>query len=199
MQGTPSTWQLLLDADWRNKENIKMLVGGEALKEELKEELVSSGTTWNVYGPTETTIWSTVKKLEPNSKVSIGTPIANTSVVILDNSGNLSPVGVPGEICIGGDGVARGYLNREELTAEKFIANPFNNGNSRLYKTGDVGRWLPDGNLQCLGRIDDQVKMRGYRIEPGEIENVLLQHQSVLQAVVAVKRTSKVTSDLWHI
>ena len=188
IQGTPSTWQLLADAGWENRERVKMLIGGEAVKENIKEYLTKIGEVWNVYGPTETTIWSTVKKLAAGEKVTIGKPIANTSIYILTTGKALSPVGVPGEICIGGDGLARGYLNRPELTDEKFIKDPFSKApDARLYKTGDLGRWLPDGNIEHLGRIDDQVKIRGYRIELGEIESVLNQSEQVSQGAVVAK------------
>ncbi|MEO7536236.1 MAG: amino acid adenylation domain-containing protein, partial [Ferruginibacter sp.] len=187
MQATPSTWHLLLEAGWKNQEAIKMLVGGEAVKNELKNVLCELGDVWNVYGPTETTIWSTIKKLQPDQKVLIGTPIANTIIQIVSKDGQLAPVGIPGEICIGGAGLARGYLNRPELTAEKFINNRFANDGSKIYKTGDLGCWLADGNIDCLGRIDDQVKVRGYRIELGEIETVLVQSGLVNKAVVIAK------------
>jgi len=188
MQATPSTWQLLLESEWENKEGIKILIGGEAVKEEIKQQLTNKGSVYNLYGPTETTIWSVTNKLEAFQKVLIGKPIANTSIKILDDHQNLVPIGVPGEICIGGDGLARGYLNRADLTAEKFINDSFSKRpGARIYRTGDLGRWLPDGNIECLGRIDDQVKIRGYRIELGEIEALLLQTGIVRQAVVSVK------------
>ncbi|HEY0055307.1 MAG TPA: amino acid adenylation domain-containing protein, partial [Pedobacter sp.] len=187
MQATPSTWQLLLDTGWENQEDIKILIGGEAIKETIKDSLTAIGEVYNVYGPTETTIWSTIKKLSASEKVAIGKPIWNTQVYIIDSSQNLSPVGVPGEICIAGVGLARGYLNQPELTSLKFVSNPLTDGDGRIYKTGDLGRWLPNGELECLGRIDDQVKIRGYRIELGEIETVILKSNLVNQAVVAVK------------
>jgi len=188
MQGTPSTWQLLLDAEWENKEEIKMLIGGEAVKEDIKNALTDIGFVWNVYGPTETTIWSAINQLKKEEKVCIGTPIANTEVYILNTKEQLVPIGIIGEICIGGAGLARGYVNLQELTSQKFINNPFDSkGNSRLYKTGDLGRWLPDGKIECLGRTDDQVKIRGYRIELKEIETVLLQSGLIKQVVVIVK------------
>ncbi len=188
MQATPSTWQILLDCEWENKEGIKMLIGGEAVKEDLKNELTQMGEVFNCYGPTETTIWSLVKKLSPVEKVLIGKPIANTNIAILNKENQLCPVGAAGEICIGGDGLARGYLNRPELTTEKFFINPFaKNKETRLYKTGDLGRWLPDGNIEYMGRLDDQVKIRGHRIEPGEIESLLQQCGHVSQAVVLAR------------
>ena len=188
MQGTPSTWQLLEAAGWTNPEGVNMLIGGEAVKEGIKNYLASIGQVWNVYGPTETTIWSTSKKLSADEKVTIGKPIANTQIYILNKDNALSPLGVTGEIGIGGDGLARGYLNRAELTAEKFIIDPFSKEpGARLYRTGDLGRWLPDGNIEYLGRKDDQVKIRGFRIELGEIENALNQSEQVSQGVVLAK------------
>ena len=187
MQATPSTWQILLDTGWQNKEAVRILIGGEAVKESLKDKLAINGDVFNLYGPTETTIWSAIKKLELNEKVVIGKPIANTTILVLSKS-ELLPIGVTGEICIGGDGLARGYLNRPELTQEKFIKNPFNKKNgARIYKTGDLGRWLANGNLEYLGRVDDQVKIRGYRIELGEIETVLHKCQGVNGGVVLAR------------
>ncbi|MBC7873088.1 MAG: amino acid adenylation domain-containing protein, partial [Ferruginibacter sp.] len=197
MQGTPSTWQILLDGGWKNQESVKILVGGEPVNEAIKESLTSFGEVWNVYGPTETTIWSTIKKLETGQKVSIGKPVANTGIYILSKGHKLCPVGIAGEICITGDGLARGYLNRSDLTIEKFVSHPFSEEKgARMYKTGDLGRWLPDGNLECLGRIDDQVKIRGYRIELGEIETVLLQSDLVSQAVVLSKQDKEGVNSL---
>jgi len=191
MQATPATWQLLLDASWQNKESIKILIGGEAIKEEIKDALTEIGEVYNLYGPTETTIWSVCKKLEREERVLIGKPLANTDVFITTETMKLVPIGVIGEICIGGAGLARGYLNRSDLTEQKFINNPFTEtAGSRIYKTGDMGRWLPDGNLECLGRIDDQVKIRGHRIELGEIETVLIQSELIHQAVVIAKEVT---------
>lgn len=191
LQATPATWQILLDAGWENKEDIKILIGGEEVKEEIKNALTKIGDVYNLYGPTETTIWSVSKKLSIHEKVLIGKPIANTSIYILGKQLELVPVGVIGEICIGGAGLSRGYLNRPDLTNQKFIPNPFNNfPGAVIYKSGDLGRWLPDGSLECLGRIDDQVKIRGYRIELGEIESVLINSGLVNQAVVLVNKNS---------
>ncbi|WP_373493940.1 amino acid adenylation domain-containing protein, partial [Aquiflexum sp.] len=188
MQATPTGWQLLLESGWKNPTGIKMLVGGEALKEVTKNELSSLGTLWNLYGPTETTIWSTLNKMDPSRKVNIGKPIANTSIYILGSGNQPNPIGIPGELCIGGDGVGRGYLNRPELTSEKFVPDPFSEKkDAKMYRTGDLAKWLPDGNIEYLGRIDDQVKIRGHRIELGEIETVLQQLTGIKQAVVAVK------------
>ncbi|MCW3113559.1 MAG: Non-ribosomal peptide synthetase component, partial [Segetibacter sp.] len=188
MQATPSTWQLLLDAGWENEEDVRVLVGGEAVKEGLKNILTEIAEVYNLYGPTETTIWSSVKKLMGDEKVVIGKPLSNTRIYILQDQYGLQPTGIPGEICIAGAGLARGYLNRAELTAEKFIKNIFSKEvSARIYRTGDLGRWSADGNIEYLGRIDDQVKVRGYRIELGEIESVLLQSGLVNQVVVTAK------------
>ncbi len=179
VQATPATWRMLIDAGWQGGEQLKVLCGGEALSRELANQLIErSGSLWNMYGPTETTIWSTVWRVEcGDGPVSIGRPLANTQLYLLDGNLNPVPMGVAGELHIGGDGLARGYLNRPDLTGEKFIRNPFSHDTSgRLYKTGDLARYLPDGNIECLGRIDDQVKVRGFRIELGEIESVLQQH-----------------------
>ncbi|MEA3151979.1 MAG: hypothetical protein QOD56_2918, partial [Gammaproteobacteria bacterium] len=172
MQATPATWRLLLEAGFRATSGFKMLCGGEALPRELATRLLDgSGELWNMYGPTETTIWSSCIRLAPGfGAVTVGGPIANTQFYLLDKNDQPVPSGVPGQLHIGGDGVARGYYRRAELTAEKFLANPFAPG--RIYRTGDLARWLPDGELQILGRIDHQIKLRGFRIELGEIESV---------------------------
>ncbi|SMD41575.1 amino acid adenylation domain-containing protein [Aquiflexum balticum DSM 16537] len=197
MQATPSGWQILLSSGWNNPDRIIMTTGGEALGEETKNLLAQTGKLWNLYGPTETTITSTFKKMEVGEKVTIGKPIDNTSVYILGPDGGLNPIGIPGELCIGGKGVGRGYLNRPELTAQKFLPDPFSNVlGERMYRTGDLARWLPDGNIEYLGRMDDQVKIRGYRIELGEIESVLLLHPDVKQAVVIVKEYGQVDKRL---
>ena len=165
-----------------------MLTGGEALKDTLKNELTARGEVWNVYGPTETTIWSTIKKLHATEKVTIGQPIANTQVQIVSREGALVPVGVAGELLIGGAGLARGYYKQPELTAEKFIENRYNKAQSpRVYRTGDLARWTAEGNIEYLGRIDEQVKIRGYRIELGEIETVLQQTGLVRQCAVLAR------------
>ena len=196
MQATPATWRLLLQAGWRGSPGLKILCGGEAMSRELADELLPrSAEVWNMYGPTETTIWSTVWKVESGDRpILIGRPIANTQVYILDRYLQPTPVGVPGELYIGGDGLAREYFKRPELTAERFIPDPFkthpmreNRTTERIYKTGDLARWLPDGQIECLGRTDDQVKIRGFRIELGEIEATLSQHPDIRQIVVAVQ------------
>jgi amino acid adenylation domain-containing protein/non-ribosomal peptide synthase protein (TIGR01720 family) len=197
MQATPATWQMLITAglnkETLKKNKIKMLCGGEALTTQLANQLLETGgELWNLYGPTETTIysiWSIVNPVEKTNNVAvipIGKPIANTQSYILDRYLNPLPIGVPGELHIGGDGLARGYLNRPELTAERFINSPFH-PNKKLYKTGDLARYLPDGNIEYLGRIDNQVKIRGFRIELGEIETVLTTHSQITAATVVVR------------
>jgi amino acid adenylation domain-containing protein len=189
MQATPSTWRMLIDAGWVGSPTFKALIGGEALPIDLAEQLLSrTGELWNMYGPTETTVWSTCWRVGPGVAISIGAPIANTQVHVLDPLGQACPIGVAGEIFIGGDGVALGYLNRPELTAERFVADPFRTApGARLYRTGDRGRWRNDGLLEHLGRLDHQVKVRGHRIELGEIEATYALHPSVAQAVVIVR------------
>jgi amino acid adenylation domain-containing protein len=192
MQATPATWRLLLEAGWTGTPDLKILCGGEALPRELADALrTRAAEVWNLYGPTETTIWSTVHPVGPDEAgavVSIGRPIANTQVYILDRMRRPVPVGVPGDLFIGGDGLARGYLNQPELTAERFAPNPFSPAaGARMYWTGDLARYRADGRIEFLGRQDFQVKVRGYRIELGEIEEVLGRHPAVGQAVVAAR------------
>ena len=202
MQATPATWRLLLEAGWEGNRRLKILCGGEALDRELANQLLKKcAALWNLYGPTETTIWSAAYKVDSGSDfksesetgaVPIGRPIANTQLYLLDRHLQPVPVGVTGELHIGGDGLARGYLNRPELTAEKFIGNPFIGDSearfsNRLYKTGDLARYLPDGSIDFLGRNDYQVKIRGFRIELGEIEAALALHPSVQRAVVLAR------------
>lgn len=187
LQATPATWRLLLESGWRGRPGLKMLCGGEDLPRDLAERLLACGSElWNMYGPTETTIWSTMCSVTDTSRViPIGRPIANTQVFVLEPAGQPAPIGVAGELCIAGDGLARGYLNREELTAEKFVTIELPLvGPIRAYRTGDLARWLVDGRLEFLGRRDQQVKVRGFRIELGEIEAALASHEAVRQAVV---------------
>ncbi len=187
MQATPSSWRMMLDAGWQQPLPLKVLCGGEALPLELASRLLArSQAVWNLYGPTETTIWSSVKQMRrTDTEVTIGRPIANTQFYILDEHGRPAAPGTPGELCIAGDGVGRGYLNRSALTAEKFLANPYaNQPGALLYRTGDLGRLLPTGEVQCLGRLDQQMKIRGYRIEPAEIEHALEAFDEVCQAVI---------------
>ncbi len=189
MQATPAGWRMLLDANWPGQPGLKALCGGEAWNQELAQALLGRcHSLWNMYGPTETTIWSAVAKVEPDEPVLVGTPIANTQFYVLDSHLEPVAVGVPGELHIGGDGLARGYLNRPTLTAEKFVPSPFaTRPGARLYKTGDLVRHRPDGRIEFLGRIDHQVKLRGFRIELGEIEAVLGQHEAVQDCVVLAR------------
>jgi amino acid adenylation domain-containing protein len=190
MQTTPSRFQMLmLDEEQASclKQLSIILLGGEPLPEVLLKKLKETGASiYNGYGPTETAVYSTFADVTMVEQITIGRPLANTRVYILDRHANPVPVGVSGELCLGGAGLARGYLNRPELTAEKFVANPFIPG-ERMYRTGDLARWLPDGNIEFLGRIDHQVKIRGFRVELGEIETGLLTHQSVREAVVTAR------------
>ncbi len=193
MQATPVTWRLLLEAGWRPRTAFKALVGGETMPKDLADQLIACGVElWNMYGPTETTVWSTCARISDTSNgITIGKPIANTTIRILEARKNLCPIGVHGELCIGGDGVALGYWNRPELTAERFIPDPFGaTPGSRLYCTGDRARWRNDGTLEHLGRLDCQIKLRGFRIEPGEIEAVLAQHPSVRETTVIAREDS---------
>ena len=198
MQATPSFWKMLLENDFDDKHRLKILCGGETLSLDLAEQLLDCGSSvWNLYGPTESTIWSTIHRVEYGEKsLPVGRPIANTRVYILDSDRRHVPIGIPGELYIGGDGVARGYLKRAELTSEKFIRSPFSdNANARLYRTGDRAKYLADGNIEFLGRVDNQIKIRGHRIEPGEIEAALTQHPAVNQTVVVAFDKPAFTSD----
>lgn len=193
LQITPSRMQLLLgyEKGLHCLRNLKeVMIGGEALPESLLEriKLLTEAKIYNMYGPTETTIWSTIGYLTESEKVDIGKPIANTQIFIVDENNELLPPGSEGELCIAGGGLARGYLNRPELTAEKFVPNPFIKG-ERMYKTGDIAKWLPDGNIECLGRIDNQVKIRGFRVETSEIEAILRRHETVKDVLVAAKES----------
>ena len=149
-----------------NTPSLNMLCGGEPLSRNLANMMLErGGELWNMYGPTETTIWSSVEKIEPgNDPILIGPPIANTQFYVVDKEMEPVPIGVAGELLIGGDGLARGYLNRPNLTAERFIKNPFSNSDSRIYRTGDLARFRPNGVVEFLGRLDFQVKVRGFRI-----------------------------------
>lgn len=192
MQATPATWRLLLQAEWPGDKNLRILCGGEAFPGDLAAELLPRcKALWNMYGPTETTIWSAIYRVtEPQANIPIGKPIANTHFhIVQENLQSVTPGG-EGELLIGGYGVARGYANRAELTAEKFIPDPFCRDGGRLYRTGDLARLDGDGTVVFLGRIDHQVKIRGYRIELGEIEFVLAQHPSVKQCVAVAREDS---------
>ena len=193
MQATPATWRMLVDSGWKGEANLRVLCGGEGLPRDLAESLLARvGALWNMYGPTETTVWSATGRVTSGvGPVSIGRPIANTQFWVLDGKLQPMPVGVPGELYIAGMGLASGYWKRPDLVAERFVPNPFaGESGARMYRTGDRGRWLPDGRLECLGRIDDQVKVRGFRIEPGEIEAVLREFDGVLGALVLAQDTS---------
>src|SRR6266567_3545148 len=191
MQATPTTWQLLLEAGWTGDRKLKAIVGGEAVSPELARKLAAScGSVWNMYGPTETTVWSSGYRIEGRDErsVPIGTPIANTSMYVLGPNREPLPYGAEGELYVGGDGLARGYFEQPELTAEKFVHDPFSSRpGARMYRTGDLARYRPDGNLEFLGRIDHQVKIRGFRIELGEIEAVLSQHPAVKEVIVVAR------------
>ncbi|MCC7358230.1 MAG: amino acid adenylation domain-containing protein [Anaerolineales bacterium] len=192
MQATPATWRLMLAAGWQAPLPLKALCGGEAMPRGLAEALLPRvSELWNLYGPTETTIWSTAYHVSagahpPTGTVPVGRPIWNTQAYVLDERRQPVPPGVVGELYLGGHGVALGYLGRPELTAERFVADPFQaDPAARLYATGDLARFLPDGNLEFLGRGDQQVKLRGFRIELGEIETALGHHPAIAQAAVA--------------
>ena len=187
MQATPATWRMLVEAGWQGSSRLTVLCGGEPLPPDLAASLLDrSVALWNMYGPTETTIWSTIERIERTDReITIGRPIANTDVYILDPFLHPVPIGVSGELYIGGHGLARGYRGRPDLTQERFIPHPFaQEPHARLYRTGDLARYRPDGRIVHLGRVDHQVKIRGYRIELGEIEAALSRHQAVRQAVV---------------
>ncbi|WP_191664182.1 non-ribosomal peptide synthetase, partial [Bacillus pseudomycoides] len=190
MQGTPSRIKLFMN----QKEGIRalgklkmLMIGGEAMPPGLYEQLrtYTDASIYNMYGPTETTVWSSIERVM-KSQLSIGKPIANTRMYIMDDQLKLQPIGVRGELCIAGDGVTRGYLNRPDLTKEKFVENPFISG-EKMYKTGDLARWLPDGSIEYLGRSDHQVKIRGYRIETGEVETALLEIELIQEAIIIAR------------
>jgi nonribosomal peptide synthetase DhbF len=190
LQATPATWRMLLEADWVGGNDFRALCGGEPLQPRLADALLNRvGELWNMYGPTETTVWSTLDRVAGiSSAISIGTPIANTQVHVLDAGGEMAPIGVAGEICIGGAGVAIGYHRRHALTAERFMPDRYSGiPGARLYRSGDMGRWGADGKLYHLGRLDTQVKIRGFRIELSEVEKTLGEHDAVRHAVVVVR------------
>ena len=193
LQATPATWRLLVEAGWNGSSRLKALCGGEALPRDLAEQILPLvGELWNMYGPTEATIWCTLHRVTSGSgPVSIGRPIANMQVYVLDPLMQPVPVGVTGELFLGGEGLARGYLNRPELTAERFIPDPFSPvPGARLYRTGDLVRLLRDGSIEWLARADGQTKIRGFRIELGEIETALAELPGIRQAVVVVREAS---------
>jgi amino acid adenylation domain-containing protein len=194
MQATPTTWRMLLDDGWsgasaRGGAGLKALCGGEALPPGLRDQLIAAGVElWNMYGPTETTIWSTIAPLRTaGERLTIGRPIANTALYVLDEGRQPTPIGVPGELYIGGVGLARGYRHRVELTAERFLPDPFSGRpGARMYRTGDLASFRPDGSVEYLGRADQQIKLRGYRIELGEIEATLARQPGVSAAAARV-------------
>ena len=193
MQATPATWRMLVHAGWQGDQEMRVLCGGEALDPSLARDLLErSCELWNMYGPTETTVWSSCKKITAEDEsITVGKPVRETQLHIVDHAGQLAPPGIPGELLIGGLGVAEGYHQRDELTAERFI-NMESGGVDlgRLYRTGDRARVLPDGETQVMGRVDFQLKLRGFRLEPGEIEAVLEEHDDVSQAVVILREDS---------
>ena len=190
LQATPATWQLLLDTGWRSPPGFHALCGGEPLPQALARQLVAAaGHAWNCYGPTETTIWSTLERLQPpDAPVTVGRPIANTSVYILDRRFQPVPVGVLGDLYIAGDGLARGYLGRPALTASHYLPDPFGRrAGSRAYMTGDLVRYQPNGKLDCRGRRDHQIKLHGRRIEMEAIRHVMDAHPGVQESVVVLR------------
>jgi amino acid adenylation domain-containing protein len=188
MQATPATWRVLLQSGWTGQLGLRALCGGEPLTPDVAASLLACcDEVWNLYGPTETTVWSTCWRVEPDVPISIGTPIANTTIDILDAQQQPCPIGVPGEICIGGAGVALGYHHQPALTAERFVADA---GGVRRYRTGDRGRWLANGTLEHLGRLDFQVKIRGFRIELGEIEATARRDVAVADCVAVTHDVS---------
>lgn len=197
MQATPATWRMLFAGGWQGHTGLKMLCGGEAMTRELADQLLArGGELWNMYGPTETTVWSAAYRVEAGEgSIPVAGPIANTQLYILETLNQPEgetvrpvPIGIAGEVFIGGDGLARGYLNRPDLTQERFIADPFSDQpGARLYRTGDLACSRPNGALEFLGRIDHQVKIRGFRIELGEIEAALIQHPALQQCVVIAR------------
>ncbi len=193
LQATPTTWRMLVESGWPGRPGMKALCGGEALPVALAAELLDRGLhLWNLYGPTETAIWSTAAEItRAGAPITIGRPIDNTTVHVLDGRGAPAPVGVTGELHIGGAGLARGYHDRPDLTAERFVADPFDaTPGARLYRTGDVARWREDGELELLGRADHQVKIRGFRVECGEVEAAIDAHPGVRAAVVTAQEAA---------
>jgi enterobactin synthetase component F len=197
VQATPSLWRILLSSSTTKLDHVHALVGGEALSAELAGRLkIMAGRVTQFYGPTETTVWSTAFELSEVGTVAppIGRPILNTQLYVLDEDRKPVVTGAIGELYIGGAGVAKGYLNRPELTAERFIADPFTDDGSRMYRTGDLVRWSDAGLLEFIGRVDDQVKINGHRIELGEIESLLLEHTEVAAAAVIAHRNADGTA-----
>jgi amino acid adenylation domain-containing protein len=191
IQATPATFRILVEAAWEGDRALTVLVGGEATPRDLADALVDrAGSVWNMYGPTETTIWSCVQPLARGGPMLVGRPIAGTQAYVVDRRLAPVPVGVTGELLLGGEGVARGYVGQPDLTADRFIPDPFSGVGGRLYRTGDLCRRRPDGSIEILGRADLQVKVRGHRIELGEIEAALAAHPGVREAAVAVREAA---------
>jgi len=190
LQATPATWRLLLEAGWVVDRKLRMLCGGEAMSPALADRLLGAdGELWNLYGPTETTVWSSLEQIRPGyDRITIGKPIDETEIHVLDEALHSVPIGKEGELWIGGRGVARGYWRRPDLTADRFVASPAVAPGDRIYRTGDLGRLRPDGRFECLGRLDRQVKISGNRIELGEIETVLRSVAGVGEALVVADR-----------
>ncbi|MFZ2538548.1 MAG: amino acid adenylation domain-containing protein, partial [Oscillospiraceae bacterium] len=194
MQATPATWQVLVNAGWSGTKGLKVLCGGEALSSKLSEQILTRcGSLWNMYGPTETTIWSSVHEItQENPDIYIGKPIDNTQFYILNAQLRPVPVGVIGNLYIGGDGLARGYHNRPDITAERFISNPFDKKlGAQIYNTGDLARYRKNGIIEYVGRSDFQVKIHGFRIELGEIESALMKIPQIKQAIVMVREDTQ--------
>mgnify|MGYP000020163943 CR=1 FL=1 len=190
LQATPTSWRMLVEAGWQGQPNITMITGGEALTTDLAKQLVPlGGKLWNMYAPSESTIYSTIQHVaSADETITIGVPLANTQIYLLNDELQLVPPGTVGTIYIGGTGISRGYLNQDAMTAERFISNPFSDeAAERIYNTGDLARYLADGQIEYLGRNDSQVKLRGYRIELGEIESMLGRHPDILQNAVIVR------------
>jgi amino acid adenylation domain-containing protein/thioester reductase-like protein len=200
LQATPATWRMILASGWQGNSRLKILCGGEALTRALADQLLDrAASLWNLYGPTETTIWSMIHRVEHDDRpVPLGMPIANTQIYVVqeltrrkEDTLKLAAVGEIGELYIGGQGIARGYLNRPELTCDRFVSNPFSpESDARLYRTGDLARVSPDGRIEIVGRADHQVKIRGYRIELGDIETALSQHSAIRESVVIAREDS---------
>jgi amino acid adenylation domain-containing protein len=200
LQATPATWKLLIDSGWYGDGRLKMLCGGESLPGKLAADLMArGGELWNMYGPTETTIWSAAARVTVGEEpVPIGTPIANTQFYVLDPQGELVPPGAPGELYIGGQGVALGYRGLQELTAERFVPDKFSDTpGARLYRTGDTVRLLPSGKFAFVGRRDEQIKLRGHRIELGEIESVLLRDPHIAEAAATAGPGASGEVEIW--
>ena len=189
LDATPSTWRLLAESGWQGEKKLLCVTGGEMMPRDLAEHIAATCRgLWDCYAPCESTIYSTRYEFVPGGPLSVGVPLSNTRFHLLDRHGQPTPIGVPGDIHIGGDGLARGYHARPGLTAERFVADPFaKKKGERLYRTGDLARWSPDGNLELLGRLDHQIKLRGFRIELGEIEHALRQHPAVREGAVVAR------------